>query len=115
VLGRGSSLRELNDAVFDAMVKGKGGIVRVGAGSGIYSFVGRWVPRGLVGWMMGLRKVDSQYEFGKRIGGSEMGSRSASPGSNSSIGVAGDNVHRSNLGDSEYVYDVEQENLESGE
>lgn len=97
------------------MVKRKGGTVRAGAGSGIYGFVGRWVPRGLVGWMMGLRKVDSGYEFGRRIGGSEEGSRSASPGSNSSTGVAGDNVHRSNLGDSEYVYDVEQENLEPGE
>jgi hypothetical protein len=54
-------LRELNDAVFDAMVAGSGGTVRVGMGSSVYGFVGRWVPRGLVGWMMGVRKLG---EFG---------------------------------------------------
>ena len=84
-LGRGSSLRELNNAVFDAIVSGKGGLVRVGMGSSVYGFVGRWVPRGLVGWIMGLRKVE--YDNGKEFGrGKELvlsgrGSRDVSPGS----------------------------------
>lgn len=92
-------MRELNDAVFDAMVKGRGGIVRVGAGSGIYGFVGRWVPRGLVGWMMGIRKVggvERDVEFGRLITGSEGMSRSTSLGSSSSGNVHG-------LGESEFV------------
>lgn len=45
----------LNDAVFDAMVGGKGGVRRVGMGSSLYGFVGNWVPRGLVGWMTSVR------------------------------------------------------------
>jgi hypothetical protein len=85
-LGRGSSLRELNNAVFDAMVSGKSGVVRVGMGSHVYGFVGRWVPKGLVGWIMGLRKVekDEGKDFGRGkelvLGGSQ-GSRATSPGS----------------------------------
>jgi len=43
------------------MVSSRGGTVRVGMGSSVYGFVGRWVPRGLVGWMMGVRKLG---EFG---------------------------------------------------
>lgn len=54
--GKGSSLRELNNAVFDAMERKNGGIVRVGMGSSVYGFIGAWVPRGLVGWMMGVKK-----------------------------------------------------------
>ncbi|KAG0652291.1 hypothetical protein D0Z07_0787 [Hyphodiscus hymeniophilus] len=82
-LGRGSSLRELNNAVFDAMVSGKGGVVRVGMGSAVYGFVGRWVPKGLVSWIMGLRKVEEDKDFGrgKELVLSEKGSRDTSPGS----------------------------------
>jgi NAD(P)-dependent dehydrogenase (short-subunit alcohol dehydrogenase family) len=101
--GRGSSLRELNDAVFDAMVKGRGGTVRVGAGSGIYGFVGKWVPRGLVAWMMGLRKVggeEREVEFGRLI---EDGSRSRSTSSGNSES-AGDQIHISGLGIDEGEY-----------
>ncbi|KAK3328924.1 hypothetical protein B0H66DRAFT_506930 [Apodospora peruviana] len=56
---RGSSLRELHNAVFD-VIDGSitSGTVRVGLGAGVYGFVGRWVPRGMVSWMMGIRKVD---------------------------------------------------------
>ncbi|KAK3694062.1 hypothetical protein B0T22DRAFT_369990 [Podospora appendiculata] len=56
---RGSSLRDLHNAVFD-VIDGSitSGTVRVGLGAGIYGFVGRFVPRGLVAWMMGIRKVD---------------------------------------------------------
>jgi hypothetical protein len=96
--GRGSSLRELNDAVFDAMVSRRGGTRRVGSGSRLYGFVGAWVPSGLVGWMMGLRKVGEEKEpEGKYSGkglimGSEEGSRSTSPES-----------PRAGFGGSEYV------------
>ncbi|KAL2129523.1 hypothetical protein VTI74DRAFT_7651 [Chaetomium olivicolor] len=56
---KGSSLRELHNAVFD-VIDGSitNGTVRVGLGAGVYGFVGRWVPRGLVAWMMGIRTVD---------------------------------------------------------
>lgn len=114
-VGRGSSLRELNNAVFDAMASGRSGTVRVGMGSRTYGFVGRWVPRGLVGWMMGVRKIgENQGEFGRGgVFGESLGaSRSTSPGStNSSAG----NVH--GLGDSEYVsvYQEGRDTLPEGE
>jgi hypothetical protein len=56
---RGSSLKELHNAVFD-VIDGSvtSGTVRVGLGASVYGFVGRWVPRGLVSWMMGIRRVD---------------------------------------------------------
>lgn len=101
-MGKGSSLRELNNAVFDAMVREKGGVVRVGMGSSIYGFVGRWVPKGLVGWMMGMRSEEenAKVEFGRVLGSSESGSRSTSPGTSAS---GGGNVHGLGLGESEYI------------
>lgn len=83
--GKGSSLRELNDTIFDAMMRSSGGVIRVGVGMGLYGFVGRWVPRGIVGWMMGLRRNDLQQqrdvEFGRMItdGSDSDKSRSESP------------------------------------
>jgi hypothetical protein len=54
----GSSLRELHNAVFDALTQKKPRRTwRVGRGSSTYDFVGNWVPAGLVGWMMGIRRV----------------------------------------------------------
>lgn len=54
----GSSLRELHNAVFDALTQKRPRKVwRVGRGSVTYDVVGNWVPSGLVGWMMGLRRV----------------------------------------------------------
>jgi NAD(P)-dependent dehydrogenase (short-subunit alcohol dehydrogenase family) len=54
----GSSLRELHNAVFDALTQRRPRSVwRVGRGSVTYDIVGSWVPEGLVGWMMGLRRV----------------------------------------------------------
>lgn len=102
-MGRGSSLRELNNAVFDAMVDRKrSGTVRVGMGSHVYGFVGSWVPRGLVAWMLGIRRVGDEKEFGGSFQArSDNGSRSTSPGSsggNSTAGVAG-----SGLDGSEYI------------
>merc|ERR1712093_526980 len=73
-LGKGTPLRELNNAVFDAIVRGRGGVIRVGMGSGLYGFVGKWVPSGLVAWMMGVRRVDGgagnvegRGEFGRGL------------------------------------------------
>lgn len=71
---KGSSLRRLHNAVFDVMDGSiTGDTVRVGLGSSVYGFVGRWAPRGLVSWIMGIRKVDelstwktSSYEGSSR-------------------------------------------------
>lgn len=98
--GRGSSLRELNDAVFDAMVSRRSGIVRVGMGSSLYGFVGRWIPSGLVGWMMGVRPA--YPETGRKwlgkglLTSSEEVSRTTSPGSQESGDMGG-------LGGSDYI------------
>lgn len=62
----GSPLRELHNAVFDTIefcsrtnsrwnFWRQPSVVRVGQGSTTYGFVGKAVPRGLVGWMMSLR------------------------------------------------------------
>lgn len=83
---RGSSLRSLHNAVFD-VIDGSdaSGVVRVGLGAGVYGFVGRWVPRGLVAWMMGIRKVDELSSWSSSSGGN-----SPRPGSaGSSSGSAG--------------------------
>ncbi|KAF1969213.1 DUF1776-domain-containing protein [Bimuria novae-zelandiae CBS 107.79] len=54
----GSPLRELHNAVFDALTQRRPRRVwRVGRGSATYDFVGNWVPGGLVGWMMGVKRV----------------------------------------------------------
>lgn len=56
---KGSSLKYLHNAVFD-VIDGTitSGTVRIGLGASVYGFVGRWAPRGLVTWMMGIKKVD---------------------------------------------------------
>jgi NAD(P)-dependent dehydrogenase (short-subunit alcohol dehydrogenase family) len=54
----GSSLRELHNGVFDALMQNRPRKVwRVGRGSVTYDLVGNWVPSGIVGWMMGLQRV----------------------------------------------------------
>jgi hypothetical protein len=56
---RGSHLRELHNAVFDALTTKKPQRVwRIGSGSLVYDIVGRWVPSGIVGWMLGIRRVN---------------------------------------------------------
>ncbi|KAF6240299.1 hypothetical protein HO173_001910 [Letharia columbiana] len=57
---KGQSLRELHNGVFDAMARGKGrnGTIFVGRGARSYELVGRWVPDGIVGWMMGAAKTN---------------------------------------------------------
>ncbi|KAL2885852.1 DUF1776-domain-containing protein [Ceratocystis lukuohia] len=61
---RGSSLRYLHNAVFD-VIDGSvtSDVVRIGLGANVYGFVGRWVPRSLVTWMMGVRKVDELHSW----------------------------------------------------
>jgi NAD(P)-dependent dehydrogenase (short-subunit alcohol dehydrogenase family) len=55
---KGSPLRELHNSVFDALtVKRPRAVWRVGTGSVAYAFVGRWVPAGIVGWMLGVQRV----------------------------------------------------------
>ncbi|KAF2186793.1 DUF1776-domain-containing protein [Zopfia rhizophila CBS 207.26] len=54
----GSSLRELHSAVYDALTqKHPRRVWRVGRGSVTYDVVGNWVPAGLVGWILGIRRV----------------------------------------------------------
>ena len=56
---KGTSLRELHNSVFDAIVRGKGknGTVFVGQGARVYDLVGKLVPGGIVGWMMSNSKT----------------------------------------------------------
>lgn len=56
---KGVSMRELHNGVFDAIVrcKGRNRTVFVGRGSRTYDLVGKWVPSGMVGWMMGVGKT----------------------------------------------------------
>jgi hypothetical protein len=112
-LGHGSSLRELNKAVFDSMVSGRGGVVRVGMGSSVYGFVGRWVPSGLVAHMMGMRGATAppgEFSGGSEIGVSSSGDVSPGSGNGSHIGVDG-------MDRSEYVnvYDYKDEKDGEGE
>ncbi|KAF2085607.1 DUF1776-domain-containing protein [Saccharata proteae CBS 121410] len=53
---KGSSLRELHNAVFDALTRRQPRRTwRVGRGSVTYDLVGKWVPASLVGWMLGIQ------------------------------------------------------------
>jgi len=104
-VGKGSSLRALNNAVFDAMVSGTSRTIRVGMGAELYGFVGNWVPSSLVGWMMGQRGVemvnDASGMFGRLIGnGEDVGSE----GSGSPVLRGSRSTSPSAFGDSEYIY-----------
>ncbi|KAI9802231.1 MAG: hypothetical protein M1825_002952 [Sarcosagium campestre] len=63
---RGSSLRGLHIAVFDALVRPRPSRVwHVGSGSLLYDAVGKWVPRGVIGWMLGIRSASNGDGFGE--------------------------------------------------
>lgn len=99
-VGRGSSLRELHYAVFDA-IRGNGRgkkVRRIGQGSGVYGFIGAWVPGGLVGWMMGMRRVEAFND-----GGADLRAIEDSPGSGSGSdnGITGDSEYISVYGNRE--------------
>jgi hypothetical protein len=60
---RGSHLRELHNSVFSALTVEKPQRVwRVGSGSLVYDIVGQWAPAGIVGWMLGIRRVNGGAE-----------------------------------------------------
>ncbi|KAL8809127.1 MAG: hypothetical protein Q9200_003692 [Gallowayella weberi] len=61
---RGSPLRELHLEVFDCIVGKRRGTVYVGRGSRTYDILGKVVPQGIVGWMLGLkaRRGEEQKE-----------------------------------------------------
>ncbi|MCJ1479011.1 hypothetical protein MMC13_007695 [Lambiella insularis] len=71
---RAVALRELHNGVFDAVVGKRRGTLYVGRGSWAYDLVGRWVPGGMVGWMMRRRGVggwgDGAGAGWEKLGGS---------------------------------------------
>ncbi|KAM3436051.1 hypothetical protein MY4824_004529 [Beauveria thailandica] len=86
---KGSSLRRLHNSVFDVI---DGSItsdtVRIGLGSSVYGFVGRWAPRGLVSWLMGIRRVDELSTWkASEEGSSRTPSEDGDNGSNEFIAV----------------------------
>ncbi|KAI1160004.1 hypothetical protein F5B18DRAFT_676522 [Nemania serpens] len=98
---RGSSLRDLHHAVFDVLDGSEtSDVVHVGLGAGLYGFVGRWAPRGLVSWMMGIRRVDklstwesSSSSASASASGSGTGSGSGSGSEKSVSGSEGSEGH----------------------
>jgi hypothetical protein len=81
---KGSSLRHLHNSVFD-VIDGSltADTIRVGLGASMYGFVGRFAPRSLVSWMMGIRKVDqlSTWKTSSYEGSSREGSENGDEGS----------------------------------
>jgi len=56
---RGSPMREVHNAVFDALTQRRPREVwRVGRGSLVYEVFGRFMPRRVIAWGLGLRRVD---------------------------------------------------------
>ncbi|KAL9602183.1 MAG: hypothetical protein Q9219_002047 [cf. Caloplaca sp. 3 TL-2023] len=76
---RGTPLRELHLEVFDAIVGRRRGTVFVGRGSRTYDTLGKVVPEGLVGWMLGL-KTGGREKAQNAEGREEKVSREGSPG-----------------------------------
>ncbi|PUU81193.1 hypothetical protein B9Z19DRAFT_1020254 [Tuber borchii] len=81
---KGSSLRELHLAVFDALTDEKPRrIWRVGCGSLIYEVLGKVMPDGLVSWMLGSTRKNGnggRKEEGMIMGLGGVGSASGSAG-----------------------------------
>ncbi|KAL8912330.1 MAG: hypothetical protein Q9171_002617 [Xanthocarpia ochracea] len=76
---RGSPLRELHLEVFDAIVGKRKGTVYVGRGSRTYDLLGKMIPQGIVGWMLGLKAQKEQAQNRKQADDVVDGSQ-ASPG-----------------------------------
>ncbi|KAK6359933.1 hypothetical protein TWF696_001059 [Orbilia brochopaga] len=82
---KGSSLREVNAAVIAGMLDRRvKNVVRVGSGSVAYDVIGRWVPEGVVGWMLGLGGGRRLTEAVSAIE-SPAGSRGSSAGAHGSL------------------------------
>jgi NAD(P)-dependent dehydrogenase (short-subunit alcohol dehydrogenase family) len=98
---RGSSLRSLHNAVFD-VIDGSitSGVVRIGLGASVYGFVGRWVPRGVVAWMMGIRRVDELASWSSNGGDSPRPGSAGSGGSDVEMGRDFVSVPVGDVGDS---------------
>lgn len=61
---RGGSLKDLHRSVFDVIDgSNKSGVIRVGLGADLYGFVGKFVPRSMVQWMMGMRRIDELASY----------------------------------------------------
>lgn len=81
----GSNLREFHNAIFDALNPGPrfrafgvlpwggsrisgpiggGGTVYVGQGARLYDLVGKWVPEGLVGWLIRRQEMQKTQMHG---------------------------------------------------
>ncbi|KAK5016664.1 hypothetical protein LTR60_002300 [Cryomyces antarcticus] len=61
---KGSPLGELHNSVFDALTQKRPRRVwRVGRGSLVYDVVGAWVPARIVGWMLGIRRVQGEEQL----------------------------------------------------
>ncbi|KAL8903315.1 MAG: hypothetical protein Q9207_004003 [Kuettlingeria erythrocarpa] len=58
----GTPLRELHLELFDAIVGKRNGTVYVGRGSRTYDYLGKFVPDGLVGWMLGLNSAKADVQ-----------------------------------------------------
>jgi hypothetical protein len=57
-IAKATSPRELHHIVFDALTQSRPKkVYRVGRGSLAYDIVGQWVPGGVIGWVLGLKKV----------------------------------------------------------
>jgi Fungal family of unknown function (DUF1776) len=93
----GSSLREFHNAVFDSLSPSspkfrafgvvpwgrswrKGGTIYVGQGARLYDFVGKWVPEGLVGWL--IRRQEGRKEGFEGMGGMEQSQEKDREGGN---------------------------------
>ncbi|GAB7365514.1 hypothetical protein MBLNU230_g6587t1 [Neophaeotheca triangularis] len=69
---RATPVRKLHDAVFDALVAKKPkGTWYVGRGSLAYDVIGRWVPGGVVGWMMGASRRKGKVDEVRESSGEE--------------------------------------------
>ena len=75
----GTSLKELHNNIFDAIVRGKGrnGTVFVGQGARMYGLIGKLVPDGIVNWMINARKPKQAASPTPDREGSPEGSSSA--------------------------------------
>ena len=75
----GTSLKELHNNVFDAIVRGKGrnGTIFVGQGARTYGLIGKLVPDGIVNWMINARKPKQAASYTPDREGSPEGSSSA--------------------------------------
>ena len=68
----------MHNSIFDAITRGKGknGTIFVGRGARTYDLAGRWIPDGLVGWMLGGKRTDIDFPA------SNIKDRAESPDSN---------------------------------